>query len=174
MGFLLRFSSTGCARVCFESHSARCKTNGVSGTKFELTLRNIPRKLYKFHFRSVSSKVCRTYPRDVARSATPRGLPRLPREGVRRARPHAGPLVGRLRARSAPAEKRCFSYSSPPYARPAGRSRPPSAAVQRRKLFPARTAKNKLNWSNSIKYLPALASGAPRIARGAGLFYISI
>jgi hypothetical protein len=53
-----------------------------------------------------------------------------------------------------------------------GRSRPPSASVQRRKLFPAPTAKNKLNWFNSIKYLPALASGARRTARGAGLFFV--
>ena len=140
--------------------------NGVSGTKFETTSRHIQRKLYKY----LSPVVFWTRYADLIREK-PHGRPR-------RAAAHARRLEGRsqgsalTRLRTCSQGRRHLIATS--YARPAGRSRPPSASVQRRKLFPAPTAKNKLNWFNSIKYLPALASGAPRTARGAGLFLISI
>ena len=109
----------------------------------------------------MKSAVGGSYPRDVvAGVATKRGPALLlaAKKAVRRAA---------ALTRLAPAPKEVCILSTPPMrGRPApnralpGRSRPPSAAVQRRKLFPAPTAKNKMNQINSIKYLPSPACGA--------------
>ena len=68
-----------------------------------------------------------------------------------------------------------------PYARPAGPqqglTRPlPSAFGGRttQKIISRAHCKEQIEQFNSIKYLPSLASGAPRTARGSGLFLLSI
>ena len=96
-----------------------------------------------------------------------------------RSSPREGGFAGSALRAVAPAPKEARTYQQPPMrGRPApnralpGRSRPPSAAVQRRKLFPAPTAKSKLNQINSIKYLPSLACGAAPRPRLGPAFYI--
>ncbi len=105
------------------------KIFGASPSKFEVTSRNTPRKHYKYRFRSVLAKESRTYPRDVvAGVATKRGPALLlaARSGFAR--------LGTTRLRTCSQGRRHLIATS--YARPAGRSRPPSASVLRRNYFP--------------------------------------
>ena len=116
------------------------KFGGLFRIKFESTSRNILRQLYKYRFLAVRAAVWGSYPRDVvAGVATKRGPALLlaARKWVRRLRHSA------LRRRSAP-KVGCILIVHL-LARPAGRTAvslcstpdPPSASVQRRKLFPA-------------------------------------